>query len=94
MMQKLAGAANRNDQRPSNGEQSMSDWQGTHALNLPLDFVRPAVKGTQKEVVAHKTGMELKSKLELAAEKETVSAEVFLLAAFMLLLAKYTGQEH
>ncbi|MDH6351844.1 non-ribosomal peptide synthetase [Brevibacillus sp. 1238] len=94
MMQKLAGAANRNDQRPSNGEQSMSDWQGTHALNLPLDFVRPAVKGTQKEVVAHKTGLELKSKLELAAEKETVSAEVFLLAAFMLLLAKYTGQEH
>lgn len=105
MIEKLAGAANRNGQLPVGVEQSASDWQvdeywktilqnRTHALNLPLDFVRPAVKGGQRDAVTYKTTLALQRELALAAENEAVSVEVVLLAALMLLLAKYTGQEY
>ncbi|MGV3139538.1 amino acid adenylation domain-containing protein [Brevibacillus agri] len=105
MIEKLAGAANRNGQLPIGVEQSASDWQvdeywktilqnRTHALNLPLDFVRPAVKGGQRDAVTYKTTLALQRELALAAENEAVSVEVVLLAALMLLLAKYTGQEY
>ncbi|WP_431809072.1 amino acid adenylation domain-containing protein [Brevibacillus agri] len=105
MIEKLAGAANRNGHLPIGVEQSASDWQvdqywktilqnRTHALNLPLDFVRPAVKGGQRDAVTHKTTLALQRELALAAENEAVSVEVVLLAALMLLLAKYTGQEY
>lgn len=105
MIEKLAGAANRNGHLPVGVEQSASDWQvdeywktilqnRTHALNLPLDFVRPAVKGGQRDAVTYKTTLALQRELALAAENEAVSVEVVLLAALMLLLAKYTGQEY
>ncbi|NRR24831.1 condensation domain-containing protein, partial [Brevibacillus sp. MS2.2] len=104
MIQKLAGTANRNGQLPGDVEQRLYDWQvddywrhilanREQTLNMPLDCVRPAVKSNEKGYVAQKTSLELKRKLELIEEKEAVSMEIMLLAAFILLLSKYSGQD-
>ncbi|WP_053079585.1 non-ribosomal peptide synthetase [Brevibacillus brevis] len=104
MIQKLAGTANRNGQLPGDVEQRLYDWQvddywrhilanREQTLNMPLDCVRPAVKSMEKGYVAQKTSLELKRKLELIEEKEAVSMEIMLLAAFILLLSKYSGQD-
>ncbi|WP_025706094.1 condensation domain-containing protein, partial [Paenibacillus graminis] len=62
-------------------------------LNMPLDYVRPAVKSYAGEVAMLRISEELAGKLERLAESETVSVETALLACYIVLLSKYAGQD-
>jgi len=105
MKQKLEGAVNTEGRPLGDVDQQVFDWQvdeywrniienQTNALNMPLDYVRPAVRSFNGDYVTLQTGTELKNKLEHLGKCESVPLEIALLACYILLLSKYSGQDN
>jgi len=63
------------------------------ALDLPTDFVRPAVKQHGGKVVSFEIGKEETAKVEAIAESEGATMFMVMLSAFYILLAKLSNQE-
>ncbi len=62
-------------------------------LNLPCDFPRPAVRSYDGEVASFTVDAKLASKLQALAEQHQATLFMVILAAYSVLLHKYTGQE-
>jgi amino acid adenylation domain-containing protein len=63
------------------------------ALNLPADYPRPAIQSFAGDRIVIKTGAELTRRLNRLAAESRSTMFMVLLAAFNVLLSKYTGQE-
>jgi len=79
------------------GEAGLRYWherlRGLPALDLPLDRPRPAVPGGQGEVVGGELPGELAAGLRELARRHGVSLLAVLVAAYAVVLARYSGQE-
>ncbi|WP_095988189.1 non-ribosomal peptide synthase/polyketide synthase [Cystobacter fuscus] len=64
-----------------------------HALELPTDFPRPPVLSTRGATVPVRLSRELSNALERLAQREGATPFMLLLAAFQLLLSRYSGQD-
>ncbi|MCP3162991.1 non-ribosomal peptide synthase/polyketide synthase [Myxococcus qinghaiensis] len=78
-------------------EEQLSWWraklEGTpEALELPTDRPRPAVQGHRGASLAVRLSFELSEKLKRLSRAEDVTLYMTLLAAFQVLLARYSGQ--
>jgi amino acid adenylation domain-containing protein len=77
-------------------ERKLSYWvnklQHTEPLNLPLDFARPSVQSTRGGIVSHLLDKQLCERLTALSRQENATLFMTLLAAFKVLLYKYTGQ--
>jgi tyrocidine synthetase-3 len=62
-------------------------------LNLPADYPRPAIQSFAGDRIAFKIGAELTRRLNRLAAESHSTMFMVLLAAFNVLLSKYTGQE-
>ncbi|MFB1479128.1 non-ribosomal peptide synthase/polyketide synthase, partial [Corallococcus sp. RDP092CA] len=62
-------------------------------LELPTDFARPAVQTYRGATVPVKVGAELSRALGALAKQEGVTPYMLLLAAFQVLLSRYSGQD-
>ncbi|MCX7708612.1 MAG: amino acid adenylation domain-containing protein [Clostridia bacterium] len=62
-------------------------------LNMPTDYLRPTVQSTAGAKLAFSTGTELTGKLNDLAAKTQTTPYMILLAAYNVLLSKYSGQE-
>ncbi|MBD7912902.1 non-ribosomal peptide synthetase, partial [Clostridium cibarium] len=62
-------------------------------LNMPTDFARPIVQSFEGETLKFSIDEDLKEKLNMIANKNSNTMYMVLLAAFNVLLNKYTGQE-
>ncbi|MFA6076276.1 MAG: amino acid adenylation domain-containing protein [Negativicutes bacterium] len=62
-------------------------------LNLATDHPRPSNRKYQGAKLVETIAMETVVKLEAIADRQGVSAEVLLLAAYKVLLARYSGQD-
>jgi len=62
-------------------------------LELPLDKVRPAVQSFRGEVRTFQLGVELTRRLRELSQRRGVTLFMTLLAAFKVLLYRYTGEE-
>ncbi|MFD2168455.1 amino acid adenylation domain-containing protein [Tumebacillus lipolyticus] len=65
----------------------------TAALNLPTDFSRPAEQTFDGSAVPFRLSAELTERLRRLAQEQKVTLQMVLLAAFQVLLHRYTGQE-
>lgn len=63
------------------------------ALNLPTDYIRPAVQSFEGAKVYKTISNDLAKKINSLARKLDVSNYMLLLACYYILLSKYTGQE-
>lgn len=61
-------------------------------LNLPTDFPRPFVQSFQGQNIGFKLSSQLSIKLDQLRSKAGVSMSMLLLAAYTVLLSKYSGQ--
>ncbi|RNB58979.1 amino acid adenylation domain-containing protein [Brevibacillus gelatini] len=73
-------------------------WLGTFAdeiplLNLPTDYPRPSLQSFDGDLVLFDTGKELLERLQQVAQETGTTLYMVLLAAYNVLLSKYTGQE-
>jgi len=66
--------------------------QEVKPLNLPLDFVRPAIQQTNGGVQRFEIGKKETEALHALCKKEEVSLFMLLLTIFKVLLYKYSGQ--
>ncbi|WP_010248522.1 non-ribosomal peptide synthetase [Acetivibrio cellulolyticus] len=62
-------------------------------LNLPADFSRPALQSFEGARLEFETGLEIKQKVNSLARESGSTMFMVLLAAYNILLMKYTGQE-
>ena len=62
-------------------------------LNMPLDYPRPPVKSFQGSEIRSELGGELTAKLKEFIYKIDITMYMVLIAAYSVLLMKYTGQE-
>jgi tyrocidine synthetase-3 len=62
-------------------------------LNMPLDYKRPVVKSTEGNRIHFVIDDDLTKKIRIVAEKTNTTIYMVLLAAFNVILYKYTGQE-
>lgn len=62
-------------------------------LDMPLDFLRPAEQSFEGASIEFNAGKELAQKLRQLASKTGATMYMVLLAAYNVLLYKYTGQE-
>ncbi|NRD48556.1 non-ribosomal peptide synthase/polyketide synthase, partial [Corallococcus exiguus] len=62
-------------------------------LELPIDFPRPAVQSSQGGVQPLRLPLPLAEALKAFAQREAVTPFMILMAAFQVLLARYSGQE-
>ena len=67
-------------------------WAPT-ALQLPIDRVRPAVQSFRGDSYSFRLSQELSSALVQLGQREGATLFMVLLAAFQLLLGRYSGQE-
>ena len=78
-------------------EQLRAYWsgqlRGLPALELPTDYPRPAVRTTPGETLPCNLSPELSRTLAEFCRREGATPFMALLAAFQVLLARYTGQE-
>lgn len=65
---------------------------GIPVLDFPTDYVRPAVKGTHGQRVSRQVPSTIAQGIDAIAKKEQATPFMVLLAAFHLLLAKYSGE--
>ncbi|WP_053375085.1 non-ribosomal peptide synthetase [Paenibacillus sp. FJAT-27812] len=65
---------------------------GAPVLELPTDFARPAVKSYSGAVVAFEADSELTARLETLAQNAGATLYMVLLAAYKVLLSRYSGQ--
>ncbi len=64
-----------------------------HMLNLPTDYSRPAIKSFAGGVIYFTADKELLEKLHRLAREQKVTLYMILLAAYTILLYRYSGQE-
>ncbi len=62
-------------------------------LNMPTDFKRSAVRDFAGNIIEFRVDTELTYKLNSIAQKNGATLFMFLMAAYNILLAKYSGQE-
>ena len=62
-------------------------------LNLPVDYARPLTQSFEGERLGFETGEEIKRKISLINLETGTTVYMVLLAAYNILLMKYTGQE-
>ena len=62
-------------------------------LSMPLDYIRPAIKEYNGYSIRFSIQSNLKEKLKKLGEKSGASLFMIILAAYNVLLSKYTGQE-
>ena len=62
-------------------------------LSLPLDYNRPAIKDFNGDSIRFSIQNDLKEKLKKLGEKNGASLFMIILAAYNVLLSKYSGQE-
>lgn len=82
----------------SAGEKMFSYWAKKLAgslpvLELPTDFARPPVQTFNGKIRSLKLGLELTDKVKKLSDARGVTLYMTLLAAFKILLYKYTGQD-
>ncbi len=65
---------------------------GVTKLNLPVDFVRPVVQSTKGAMVSLKLNNQYNKSLQQLSKEHGATMYMTLLAAFKVLLHKYTGQ--
>ncbi len=73
-------------------------WLNTFAdeiplLNLPTDYSRPTIQSFEGDLVLFDTGKELTERLRKVAADTGTTLYMVLLAAYHVLLSKYSGQE-
>ncbi|WP_068773800.1 non-ribosomal peptide synthetase [Paenibacillus sp. FJAT-26967] len=73
-------------------------WSGVFSgeipiLQLPLDYNRPAVKSFEGTVFTFEIGQELLNGLKQLAQREKATLNIVLLAAFQIVMAKYSRQQ-
>jgi len=68
--------------------------EGIIPLELPSDFVRPAIRGTNGTTQRFEIGNELLNKIHSIERQEGTSIYMCLLAAFNVMLYKYSGQDN
>lgn len=73
-------------------------WVNTFAdeiplLNLPTDYPRPTIQSFEGDLVLFDTGKELTERLRKVAADTGTTLYMVLLAAYHVLLSKYSGQE-
>jgi len=78
-------------------EKKLGYWkenlQGVTALQLPADFARPAIQSTRGGIRLFNIENEVKDQLQLLSQQENVTLFMTLLAAFNVLLHRYSGQQ-
>ena len=78
-------------------DRKLSYWKnklaGVTSLELPTDFSRPAAKSVKGNTLHFTIPNELKTQLEELSKREGVTLFMTLLAAFKVLLYRYSGQE-
>ena len=62
-------------------------------LNFPTDYIRPSVQSLEGNSIVRKLDKTLSNQLNQLAKENGTTLYITLLAAFNILLAKYTGQE-
>ncbi|HEX8608816.1 MAG TPA: condensation domain-containing protein, partial [Pedobacter sp.] len=67
--------------------------EGVSPLQLPTDFIRPAVQSTKGAVKGFRLSKELTMGLHLLSKQEGTTLFMTLLAGFKVLLYRYSGQE-
>ncbi|MEJ7558100.1 MAG: non-ribosomal peptide synthase/polyketide synthase [Pedobacter sp.] len=70
-----------------------SKLDGLSVLQLPTDYVRPAVQSTRGDSFAFSIDQNLSASLQALSQAEGVTLYMTLLAAFKILLYRYSGQE-
>ncbi|MEM8907333.1 MAG: amino acid adenylation domain-containing protein, partial [Bacteroidota bacterium] len=77
-------------------EKELDFWEkqlaGHSSLKLPTDFARPAIQSTKGKSMGFLIKPDLSEQLYALAKKEGVTLYMLLLAAFKVLLSKYSGQ--
>ncbi|WP_212004531.1 non-ribosomal peptide synthetase/type I polyketide synthase [Chitinophaga sp. HK235] len=63
------------------------------ALKLPTDFERPVINSTRGDLITFRIDRTLTRQLETLAQQQESTLYMLLLAAFKVLLYRYTGQE-
>ncbi len=66
---------------------------GASALELPIDYARPALQSFRGATQSFTISGELRSKLDALSRREHVSVSVTLSSVFIALLYRYTGQD-
>ncbi|GAA3649397.1 non-ribosomal peptide synthase/polyketide synthase [Flavivirga jejuensis] len=78
-------------------EKQLAYWnqklRGVSSLVLPLDFPRPAIQSTKGNSFTFSLDTELSNSLDIICKEEEVTLFMLLLAAFKILLYKYSGQK-
>jgi amino acid adenylation domain-containing protein len=78
-------------------EQQLSYWkkqlEGVQALELPSDYARPPVISYRGAIKHFAIPLDISNRLQEIGRKEGVTLYMTLLAAFQLLLSRYTEQE-
>ena len=78
-------------------EESLEYWenqlQGTTPLNLPFDFPRPAIQSTKGRTFHFELDTTLTNHLKKLSREQDVTLFMLLLAAFKVLLYRYSGQQ-
>ncbi|MBL7701391.1 MAG: amino acid adenylation domain-containing protein [Ferruginibacter sp.] len=62
-------------------------------LNLPADFSRPLIKGSEGSIVKREYSLQKLSALRKTAEREAVSVYMLLLSVYQVVLSKLSNQE-
>ncbi|MEO6230169.1 MAG: non-ribosomal peptide synthase/polyketide synthase [Ferruginibacter sp.] len=70
-----------------------SKLEGVTALELPTDKTRPSIQTNNGETTVFLVNAELTSQLKILSSKEHTTMFMTLLAAFKVLLVRYSGQE-
>ncbi|MEO6549687.1 MAG: amino acid adenylation domain-containing protein [Ferruginibacter sp.] len=78
-------------------ERKISYWKeklkGTTPLQLPLDYTRPAVQSTRGANTHFRINKELSNGLQLLSQQQGATLFMTLLAAFKILMHRYSGQD-
>ena len=78
-------------------DKQLSYWKkqldGASLLNLPTDYERPAVKSTRGALVSFHINQQLTERLQELSQAHGATLYMTLLAAFKVLLYRYSGQE-
>jgi amino acid adenylation domain-containing protein/non-ribosomal peptide synthase protein (TIGR01720 family) len=78
-------------------DKKLSYWKkqldGASLLNLPTDYERPAVKSTRGALVSFHINQKLTEQLQDLSQEHGATLYMTLLAAFKVLLYRYSGQE-
>ncbi|CAM1366010.1 non-ribosomal peptide synthase/polyketide synthase [Tenacibaculum xiamenense] len=78
-------------------ENQLSYWEqkldNASVLELPTDFMRPAIQETEGANITINLNEELGTSIKALSKQENVTTFMFLLSAFKVLLARYSGQD-